>query len=211
MDTVNQAIGILAKAEAALKELVADALARSSYADVAVVSNLAKAISDLRRSVSDAGAVDSVGGSSYPAYESRRSVQVDGTSSQEEAVRKASVRSRDLEKSLYPRFERHAKRLVKLGWSSKDRRIYEQRAPFEIVQEICEQFAEKAGPKNLLKIETILPVKTSAGDEIPSYQVYLVLKWLQQHGVVERQGKDGYVVTQTDFDVKSLWDKTLAK
>lgn len=208
MSSLKQVIAILDSAEAELREIVKDALGRGDYSDVAAVTTLAKAVAELRRSVSGSP-TSSYGESFFVSNATTRSGSANEASSPgEELTRNSSVRSKDLEKSGYPRFERHAKKLVKLGWSSKDRRVYEHRTPFAAVEEICRHFAERAGSKKLLKIEKLLPMKTDEGEEIPSYQVYLVLKWLQQHGVVERQGKDGYVVAQSDFDLKSLWDKT---
>lgn len=121
---------------------------------------------------------------------------------------RASASTQVKSNTEYPRFVWNGDRLSKLGWSSKDARIYEQRAPREAVEEICQQFIEKSGPKKLLKLEKMLPMKSDSGDEIPSYQVYLVLKWLQSLGVVSRQGKDGYEVAKTWFDVRTLFEET---
>lgn len=206
MTALNSARSVLVAAEAELKDIVKDALTRGNYTEVSVIVATAKSISELRRSLGEPLDGGDEPNSSYTGNATRSPDAVTPPSNSLPSI--AATRQQAHEKLDYPRFERHAKRLVKLGWSSKDRRVYEQRAPYETVEEICRRFIEKSGSRRILRIEKLLPMKTAAGDEIPSYQVYLVLKWLQQHDVVERQGKEGYLVAQADFDLKSLWDRT---
>lgn len=209
MNPLNETEAVLEATEAQLREIVKDSLSRGEYADVSTVVALAQSIAELRRTLPGKSGGDAVLASSH----SGRGTQVnqDIYHPDKGATPSAALRVKHQEKLEFPRFERHAKRLVKLGWSSKDKRVYEHRASYDAVEEICQRFAENAGSKKLLKMEKLLPMKTDSGDEIPSYQVYLVLKWLQQHGVIERQGKDGYVIVDGDFDLKMLWNRTLVR
>lgn len=205
MDRLAKAREVLSATEAQLKDIVRDALSSGEYADVAAIAALAKSVSELCRSLieqSESNETIPTDSEHAPGTTEKLSPPND-----EPAARPVN-RTSGYEKLNYPRFERHARKLVKLGWSSKDRRIYEQRASYETVEEICRRFIEKSGSRRMLRVEKLLPMKTDSGDEIPSYQVYLVLKWLQQHSVVERQGKEGYLVAQVDFDLKSLWERT---
>lgn len=210
MRSLDRIKAVLDTAESELRDIAKDPLSRGDYSEVTAITALAKAIAELRNSAAHpAGRNDE--SQSVTSAIVQPALPIEAPSRTEEPTGRTGIRHKELDKSGFPRFERHAKRLVKLGWSSKDRRVYEQRVPIETVEEICQRFAERAGSKKLLKIEKLLPMKTDEGEEIPSYQVYLVLKWLQQNSVVERQGKDGYAVGQADFDVKSLWDKTPAR
>lgn len=97
--------------------------------------------------------------------------------------------------SQYPFFERDGDRLIKVGWSSKARSTYEHRVSEALVRDVCKAFGSRPKSRKPLRIESVLPLHDSAGTEIPTYQVYLVLKWLQHLGVAERRGKDGYRIS----------------
>jgi hypothetical protein len=191
-------------AEKRLREIASDALAEGDYASVDSITQWAKVLSDLQpKSIADIPEKPS----------SRARPLVSGSSSETNlaTTKERPMVATETNAAAFPRFERHSKRLVKLGWSSRDKRIYEHRASYDAAEEICKRFVEKAGNKKILKIEKVLPMKTEDGEELPSYQVYLVLKWLQHHGVVEKQGKDGYLIADPDFSFKSIWETTPAK
>jgi len=204
MAITDEVSAVLVTAETKLRELAQEALREGDYNSVPLLAELAKSIAELRRSQLASAFVDTALTSPHDVAAIRRT---EASLNNDSVTGKLRTTKSDFASS-FPRFERQGKRLVKLGWSSKDRRIYEQRTPYEIVLDICRRFEEKAGPKKLLKIEKLLPMKTETGDEIPSYQVYLVLKWLQENGAVTRQGKDGYSVADSGIDLKALWEKT---
>lgn len=107
----------------------------------------------------------------------------------------------------YPRFERQRDRLIKIGWSKKDGSEYEHRAPLGAVHAVASAVVEIGKRKKCFEVDDALPIKGADGSEIPSYQTYLVLAWLRESGVVERQGKDGYrLVNVHEFD--DLWSQT---
>jgi hypothetical protein len=95
----------------------------------------------------------------------------------------------------YPRFEREGDKLVKIGWSKKSREEYEHRAPRDAVVAFAQHLGESVSDGQVFAVEDLMPVRAVNGDdEIPAYQVYLTLKWLQDIGAVEKQGRDGYVL-----------------
>jgi hypothetical protein len=192
-----KAVAALNGAEKQLREIAGEALGQGDYGSVELITQWAKVLSDLQPP--------------SPARIDRETVRTRPLPSSENSSSAAMAAAASRDAATFPRFERQAKRLVKLGWSERDKRIYEHRAPFEAVEEICRRFVEKAGTKRILKVDKILPIKTDDGEEIPSYQVYLVLKWLQLHGIVQKQGKDGYVIADPDFNLKSIWETTPAK
>lgn len=93
----------------------------------------------------------------------------------------------------YPKFFRDGEHLVKIGWSKKNREEYVHRAKFEQVSSIVEYLvvADNGRP---MPVDNILAVRESDGAEIPGYQIYLVLAWLRKEGVIDRVGRNGYVV-----------------
>ncbi len=203
MDFSNLMTLTLKKAEAELKELAKQAINQGAYAEVKAITDMANSLSDLRASISS--------GTSSPVSRLDET-SIATTDGKKQRGMQTGMHALQIVHPVvstdYPRFERQDNKLVKLGWSSKDSRIYEQRTPYDAVEEICRRFLEKSGPKKLLRLEKILPLKFDNGDEIPSYQVYLVLKWLQSLSVVERQGKDGYAVAKDGLDLKALWRDT---
>lgn len=93
----------------------------------------------------------------------------------------------------YPKFSRDGQQLVKIGWSKKYREEYIHRANFEQARSIVE-YLVVAGNGRPVSVDNILAVRESDGAEIPGYQVYLVLAWLRKEGVVDRVGRQGYLV-----------------
>lgn len=46
----------------------------------------------------------------------------------------------------------------------------------------------------VVSMDGVLPLSADDGSEIPDYQSYLCLAWLRSIGVVDQQGKEGYVL-----------------
>ncbi|MCA9305050.1 MAG: hypothetical protein KDA16_00830 [Phycisphaerales bacterium] len=105
-------------------------------------------------------------------------------------MKRKIIRKRD-----YPRFERDDDKLVKVGWSKKHREEYEHRAPRDAVNAFVRHLGSAVSEGHLFIVENLMPVLGVNGDdEVPAYQVYLTLKWLQDVGAVEKKGRDGYVL-----------------
>src|SRR3990172_1495777 len=135
MNDLERAIGIIHGAEAQLKEMMERALSDQRYRDLAVVAPLAEAVGALgkahsQKEISDpAGAMpEMLGVAMAPAAESHAAAS--------SVLAKARARADD-----YPQFKRDGEKLVKVGWSKKDRREYEHRAPraavFAIAKSLC--------------------------------------------------------------------------
>jgi hypothetical protein len=92
----------------------------------------------------------------------------------------------------YPRFEREADRLIKVGWSSRDRRGYEHRASKSVVFRFAERLSSQSASP--FSMDQVLPITDERGAELPSYQAYLAVAWLRSVGAVRKVGKEGYSV-----------------
>lgn len=93
---------------------------------------------------------------------------------------------------------------MKIGWSKRDERVYEHRAPREIVFLVSAAISMKVKPKGVFTMDQVLPVNDNAGNEVPSYQAYLALAWLRSIELVQRRGKEGYALTDGPLDVPKL-------
>lgn len=116
--------------------------------------------------------------------------------------------------SDYPRFEKDGRRLVKLGWSKKNKKAYEHRVPHETVVGFVHHLSSIVDQGQVFEVEKILPVRDSSGDEIPAYQIYVTLAWLRESGAVEKKGRDGYVLRDgslPDGGVDKYWESLPAR
>lgn len=114
----------------------------------------------------------------------------------------------------YPRFARQGDKLVKIGWSKKDRRPYEHKAPSELIEVVREQLLKHAKAKGDFGMDQVLPMLDAAGRDVPSYQAYLVLAWFRALGLVEKMGKDGYRLDRgglVDSKLRAEWNALTKK
>lgn len=95
----------------------------------------------------------------------------------------------------YPLFWRDRDRLVKVGWSDRDNRCYEHRAPQCAVFRVAHAIDLSGANGRQFKMEEVLGELAALPDPVPSYQCYLTLAWLRFEGLVGRIGKEGYELT----------------
>jgi hypothetical protein len=198
MTFLQDAQRILSDTELSLRDLIERALSSQHYSDVAVVARIADAIAHLRRGDGDESGTSADSRSQDGPNDSEPDrEQVSKTSSK-------SSRGRRAKAAEFPRFERDGDKLVKIGWSKRDERVYEHRAPREIVFMVSIAISTKVKPNAVFTMDQVLPVTDSAGNEVPSYQAYLALAWLRSIGLVQRRGKEGYALTNGALDASKL-------
>ena len=182
MGTIQDARGVLANAEASLRQLMESALREQRYVDVAEIAGLADGVARL---------------SQGRAFEQPPPVQtvaspVAGISTQGGS---SPMKIGKLRRNGYPRFECDGGKLVKIGWSKKNTAAYEHRAPREAVVAFVRQLSGSVAEGKVFAVEDVLPVPDLAnGGEIPAYQVYLTLAWLRDVGAIAKKGRDGYLL-----------------
>ena len=164
-----------------MQRLVADAAGSGQYDETTRLTEIARALHGMAEELRSARTVTPPSAPEKTGSVSRK--------------RESSPR-RTLRKNDYPKFLRDGEYLVKVGWSKKYEE-YSQRARFDQVAPIIEFLAATDG-RQPVSPETILAVRDSEGEELPDYQAYLMLAWLRTEGLVERHGRDGYVVTDVD-------------
>lgn len=188
-------------AEKKLRELIAQAAADGDYG---VISQLVEAAEGLRRTTR------LLEGAEAARAEMAESEQQSGAPTA--AAAPATANEADQIKRLtkeYPRFERQEDRLIKVGWSKKDRAEYEHRTDKEIASAVSLYLAETPKDKTF-RMDDLLPIEIDE-KEVPLYQAYLVLAWLRDRGLIGKQGKDGYQWLVGDFDepaFEAAWGST---
>jgi hypothetical protein len=200
MAKLQAAHEFIGAAEQQLRDLIAKAAADGDYA---VISQLVEAAEALRRTTKLLEGAEIVrqepGGAA-------QAVELATPAPPASAPPIDPVRRTTKE---YPRFERQGDRLIKVGWSKKDRAEYEHRTEKEIASAVSLYLAEV--PKDqTFRMDDLLPIEID-GNEVPLYQAYLVLAWLRDRGLIGKQGKDGYQWRVGDFDepaFEAAWGTT---
>jgi len=202
---LDKAHEILENAARALRDLIKEELIDGRFSEVARVAQLADSVRRLSalappRGIEDTSISETNGSANGNRLEPDLSIA---------SVRRAGTRSGRTKAAMhYPRFEREASRLVKIGWSKRDGRPYEHKAPREVINLVERAVLREAKDNGDFVIDEIMPVKGADALEVPSYQVYLVIAWLRDLGFVERRGKVGYRVNRqllTKPRVEAAW------
>lgn len=201
MSRIKAGLRAVSEAENLVRRLISEAAADNEYADVI---SLAEMADGLRRLGADVDAAPPASAeSSYAAKQRKTSVRKPKKASRK-PNQKAAV------KSAFPRFERDGDRLVKIGWSKRQRSAYEHRAPKHAVLACARRIAGLARPGGIFAVDAMVPTPDpSEGGEVPAYQVYLVVAWLRSLGLIKKKGRDGYVVSKelTERAVDDAWRK----
>lgn len=201
MNDISKAISLIEQTERDLRSLMERALGDQRYADVASVAPLAEAIANLLRAGLEVPAIVPTARQGLPDHSLS-----------------TSPKSRDTGKAArgdkYPYFKKDGEKLVKVGWSKKDRREYEHRAPREAIFRMAAALKEAVPGGSVFSMETMLPLRGDDGNDLPSYQAYLALAWFRSIGIVEARGKEGYVFATGAVDrtnIQRLWKEIKAK
>lgn len=107
--------------------------------------------------------------------------------------------------TTYPRFERRGDSLVKIGWSKREKAEYEHKAPLASVALVAGKVRKKGADGRIFQISGLLPCESTDGETIvPDYQVYLVVAWWRELGLLEQHGRQGYSLPKPDEFAKSV-------
>jgi hypothetical protein len=200
MTQIQAAHDFLAAAEQRLRALITQAADEGDYL---AVTRLAEAAEGLRRTTK------MLEGTEHKLPEESIPPPPDVPAANAESASAASVVSIRRTTKEYPRFERQSDRLIKVGWSKKDRAEYEHRTDKDIASAVSLYLAE-ARIEKTFRMDDLLPIGIE-GNEVPLYQAYLVLAWLRDRGLIGKQGKDGYRWLVGDFDepaFEAAWGST---
>ncbi len=173
-DLEKQIATVLATAEAGVLEVIAAAAESGDYAAIDRARAIAERLRDISRSTS-AG------------------TKVAGVPSPVHMQTPRKKRKPTPKKGEYPRFNVTDGSLFKIGWSKKKGDQYIHRVPISTVKNISgalEQLSASVGPVSTEKILDSVFLK-DAGNP-PSYQVYIVLAFLKERGIIASTGREGF-------------------
>lgn len=193
MSYSGRAIETLRGAEVALRGIIEAALAAQAYREVAEVAASAEA---LARLIQEVTGERSTGSALVTMTSQSHEIQADVAGSQQSAANghRAVWIAPPSSKRAYPRYMRDDERLVKIAWSKKERKPYEHRAPREIIEGLVEAIRKRKGEGRVFEASDVMPLKSAAGEDYPSYQSYLALGWLREIGAIRKRGRDGYLL-----------------
>ena len=218
MENIHAAHDVIRNAERSLQKLISEALASNNYDAVGEIALLADKVANLLPKLEGSE------GSAIPVdvslSEPEKPVAIK-TSDDQQMSSVLPVGSntgkrqkpRDAKKKVnYPAFVRDEDRLVKIGWSKKSKDEYEHRIPKDAVMGLLGRLNEVVDPKKIFDIDSLFPVRDSNGEEVPAYQVYAVIAWLRHISVIEKKGRDGYLISDksTLGEKYELWESIQA-
>ena len=208
--TIERAREELRRAVTNLGRLAAEAATSGNYDETILIARWAASVADLVEPAGLAGKGLLQVSSPGPRHSTPDLPQVRSKRSpRQERAASRPTRVRTDRHTTYPRFERRRHDLVKIGWSKREKREYEQKAPKDVIDRIATELGRRATNGALMSTDELLPIiRPEDGHEIPTYQVYVVLAWLRAKNVVEAVGRQGYRVLAKDIarEIETIWE-----
>lgn len=184
----NKLTAVLVDAEAAVLKVLADAAAVRDYAAIDHARILA---GKLRKLYQEMDSGDTTG----------KTPEVKGPS--RIVAKKSGSKSPGSKKKGYPKFLFRDGSLYKLGWSKKKNDEYVHRVPVAVVTLVSSALQALAGSTAPVSSEQILESDPLKGS-VPNYQVYIVLAFLKDRGIINPVGREGF---QLPPQIKSTVDE----
>lgn len=199
MDPRTAADGILREAESDLRDLIRKELQAERYAAIAEVAGLAEAVSELRTNISGPAksprrlAANPTAKGTIEPKPAKSSISDSKGDGAKPTSGSAASRPRRAKASPYPRFELGGDSLTKIGWSKKAKSEYQHTAPFDAVIGLANHIVHRTEPNRIWTVESLGEVTATDGAAtIPNYQIYLILAWMRDMGIVLKHGRSGY-------------------
>lgn len=211
MDTIQNALKIIHDAEQDLRDLISTAASQQRYDDVKKLAELANALAivsiDAATETPSSNQVSSESKKlNVESPKERRTKKPPRSTASSKGPAQTTKRRTPKAKAGYPKFVRDGDRLVKVGWSKKNKEEYEHRVPRETVLAFANFLDDNIEENKIFEIDGLFPVTDVSGAEIPGYQVYVIVAWLRELGVFEKKGRDGYLIHDKSV-LKGDWDE----
>lgn len=182
MDTRKEARAAIKAAEAQIRRLATNAMESGLYDEVQQLANWAKSLAEICAS--------------------------DQVADEPVRIRRKRLLPKS-DNSAYPRFSKADDHILKIGWSKRTKKEYQQKAPREVLFDLLERLNRSEATRRPVTTESLFPLVDREGGEVPSYQAYLVLRFLRDRGVVVSHGRKGYTIEfggEAPSELaKSLW------
>lgn len=176
--SIADAIQCLHQCEADLRRFVSDAAAEGDYEIVLRLTACAKQVAAIAASVNDDAGRGSM---------SRRASRA--------GLNGKSADSNHVHSNGYPRFGCRREHLIRIGPTKGGSAEYQHKTARPAVDAVVSAVLEAGREGRVFTTRDCLPVVLpSSGSEVPGYQVYNVLAWLKQMGLVDQHGRQGYSI-----------------
>ncbi len=198
MNALEEAKAVLNDAEQNLRMILRRAAEEGEYAHLQQVAGWAKLLN-----ASLAGAIsptpDVVASALANPPRKRATEAVDKAIERQPLARKkkkriAKTKKRRSSKKGYPQFLRTGDSVVKIGWSKRDGKPYEHKAPKSVLHSLIKAVVRAGSGGEVFMIESLLPLNDTSGAQIPDYQAYLTLAWLRSIQLITQHGRQGYSI-----------------
>lgn len=187
------AIAIMRQCEKELQLLLQQVSQTGDYELLRNVARWAQGVANLAdeaQSVASGTKILEHGVSSIPRSQNRKQP----ISKQNKIILTAKKKKPKKRKGMdYPKFARRGDLLIKIGWSKKEKKEYQHKAPKYVIEALCEALVQTKD-LNVFSTDDIFPLNENDGSEIPNYQSYLCLAWFKAEEIIVQEGRQGYLV-----------------
>lgn len=207
MKTKEKAAGLVRELEAKLQGLLAEAAKAADYEGALFVTSLARSVGELAAGVErgetpnlaprDGCSRDTGGRTDTPVPLAVAKPRAKSAGSSRTSRKKRSRRGKRRAKREPPRFFWRGGHLVKVAHSKKSG-DYSHRTPEKELWFVIRAVSRLGVENRLFTAEAMMEAVSTDGQEVPSYQAYLVLSWLRQEALIEPEGRQGYRVVAGD-------------
>ena len=194
---VDRIQSILGETETQLRNLIAEAAVSADYRGVDAGRQAAVGIRELRERFGENPTKKVVVSESDPR-------------TAESPPRRARSAARATRKA-YPRFTVEDDTLTKIGWSKKHKREYAHRVAESVFNRTVRAMLALANGKTgpFLAEDIIGKVNESDEDQVPSYQMYIVIAFLRAAGCIRQRGRDGYDIDgELATGARGAWEES---
>lgn len=176
MSFAERAASALREAESSLRGLLAEAAAGGDYGSVVLIAAWGRTISEMLQG--QPGTAPSPALSPAPRS----------------TPRVLERQPKSAAKNGYPRFYRQGDRLVRVAWSKREKREYEQKAPYAVIEALIAAITELGSDGRIFGTDKLLPLTGEDDTPFPDYQAYLGLALFKHAGLIDQHGRQGYSV-----------------
>ena len=194
---------VLTKTEEEIRKLIGEAGLAGDYEAVDLSRVAASRIREVRDSLCNATSSNNGDGTQLEPVSSARPAR---GRTRTKKTRKRSGRSA----GEYPKFFTRNGALCKVGWSKKAKSEYVHKVPKDAFDRTVTAITSlSTSSKNPFTAEQLVEQTERDGEEVPGYQVYVILALLREKQVLHREGREGYrPISPNDLPARScaVWD-----
>ena len=185
----EKALALLGECEKGLRSLMSEAAAAGDYEAVLRLTILAKELAAMMS----------------PGSTPAKAVMESPATYVHKSTHKQKI------KLAYPKFFRRGQELVKIGWSKREKKEYQHKAPYHALGALASSLSKIGVDGRIFSTEKFLPLSYKTDNNpFPDYQVYVCLALLKHVGLVDQHGRQGYSIPKiAEFTtaVEAAWQQ----